>query len=559
MADDAPSPGANPKNGSAQLETAEDAAARATSQEPKQPSISDKPSNEGEEKKPDGDCPETPSVGASEAQDNELNEQISLPKKKRSHDQLEGTTTTDVSKTQDNGLNEQIPLPKKKRSSDELEGTPIASVSKTQDNDLNEQNSLPKKKRSHDQLEGIQEPQENESTHATSPESANGQTVDCEPEKKRPRENKSNDTTKESPLSEVKDNAAEKNQHDINTDSGKISRDVPTISFANSAFGQLASQPSGFATLQPSQRKGFSSATPKPSSLDPTPSSFVSQPKSAIPDHEPSMAAPKFSFSSSSGASPFAGLSSNTNGFKGIGFGLPSALSGSKPFGGFTPFGTTALQSDKAARPFGAPDSDADEDDEEDEEDGEEGDSEGQLADKVRRASPDKDSEDKKRPKLQKVEVDDGEAGEITVVSVRAKMFSLDKESGWKERGAGMLKINVPYACVEFDDSGAVIPGSFDASGLDADEKSADDGVSNPKVARLILRQDQTHRVILNTAILPAMEFQEKSSLKSVGILFTIFEGNGGKPVSITMRMSAANAKLFLNEINAIQRELRGQ
>lgn len=138
---------------------------------------------------------------------------------------------------------------------------------------------------------------------------------------------------------------------------------------------------------------------------------------------------------------------------------------------------------------------------------------------------------------LELVEVDDGEAGEITVVSVRAKMFSLDKQTGWKERGAGMLKINVPHACVEFDDSGAVVPGSFDASGLEAVEKFADDNDKGPKVARLILRQDQTHRVILNTAILPAMEFQEKASLKSVGILFTALEGTEAKPVSITMRV----------------------
>lgn len=177
-------------------------------------------------------------------------------------------------------------------------------------------------------------------------------------------------------------------------------------------------------------------------------------------------------------------------------------------------------------------------------------------------------------PKL--VEVDDGEAGEITVLSVRAKMFCLDKQAGWKERGAGMLKINVPHACVEFNGSGSIIPGSFDASVLENGKESADDKNRSNKVARLILRQDQTHRVILNTAILPAMKFQEKASLKSVGILFTALEGSDAKPVSITIRvrlpassqtldkvltvlqMSAANSKLFLNEINAIQRELRG-
>ena len=117
------------------------------------------------------------------------------------------------------------------------------------------------------------------------------------------------------------------------------------------------------------------------------------------------------------------------------------------------------------------------------------------------------------------VEVNDGETGEATILSVRAKVFYLDKETGWKERGSGMLKINVPQSCVEFDDSGAPIPGSFDASGFELDEEEGDG--NGHKVVRLILRQDQTHRVILNTAILPAMKFQEKASLKSVGILFT--------------------------------------
>ncbi|KAG6017742.1 hypothetical protein E4U54_004273 [Claviceps lovelessii] len=439
MADDVQRTGeANPKNELVQDESAEDAETRATRRELKQSSISDGPSDEGgDEGKPDMDRPETPSLGVSEMQGNEVQEKISSPKKKRSHDQLEGN----------------------------------------------------------------QEPQENDNTDAASSESANGRAVGCEPEKKRYREKKSSDTAQESPLLQVTEKIADKNQHGLDTDSEKFPRNVSSTSFAKSAFGQLASETSGFASLQSSERRGFSSAAQKPSSLNPASSTPVSEQS-------------------------------------------------------FNPSGIKALQSDKAARPFGAPDSDVGEEDEDEEEDGEGEDSDGQLHDKVRRASPDKDNEDKRRPKLQKIEVDDGEAGEITVLSVRAKMFSLDKQSGWKERGAGMLKINVPHACVEFDDAGAVVPGSFDASGLDTDESSADDDVRNPKVARLILRQDQTHRVILNTAILPAMEFQEKSSLKSVGILFTALEG--AKPVSITIRLSAANAKLFLNEITSIQRELRG-
>lgn len=201
---------------------------------------------------------------------------------------------------------------------------------------------------------------------------------------------------------QVTEKIADKNQHGLDTDSEKFPRNVSSTSFAKSAFGQLASETSGFASLQSSERRGFSSAAQKPSSLNPASSTPVSEQRSAISDHEPFAAGPKLSFGSSSGASPFAGLSSKTNGFGCIGFGLPSALSGTKPLGSFNPSGIKALQSDKAARPFGAPDSDVGEEDEDEEEDGEGEDSDGQLHDKVRRASPDKDNEDKRRPKLQK-------------------------------------------------------------------------------------------------------------------------------------------------------------
>ena len=100
-----------------------------------------------------------------------------------------------------------------------------------------------------------------------------------------------------------------------------------------------------------------------------------------------------------------------------------------------------------------------------------------------------------------------------------------------------MLKINVPKSCIDFDENGAVIPGTFDASGLETDGDSKDEDPSGHKVARLILRQDQTHRVILNTAIVPAMQFQEKASLKSVAVLFTALEGAEPTPVRVTMRV----------------------
>ena len=103
-------------------------------------------------------------------------------------------------------------------------------------------------------------------------------------------------------------------------------------------------------------------------------------------------------------------------------------------------------------------------------------------------------------------------------------MYIIDsdnKDAGWKERGTGALKINVPASCVDFDDNGNPISGSFDASGLEQDESGG-----SFKGARLIMRQDQTHRLLLNTVLLPAMKFQEKASLKAVNVLFTAFDAS---------------------------------
>lgn len=123
------------------------------------------------------------------------------------------------------------------------------------------------------------------------------------------------------------------------------------------------------------------------------------------------------------------------------------------------------------------------------------------------------------------VAVDDGEAGEATLLQVRGKVYNLDKTSNsWKERGAGNLKINVPMACVRHDDPDAPLSGTFDASAL----KDAES-----KVVRLVMRQDSTHRVILNTALIPTMKFQEKSSLKASYILFTAIEDGGAVSVQI--------------------------
>jgi hypothetical protein len=170
------------------------------------------------------------------------------------------------------------------------------------------------------------------------------------------------------------------------------------------------------------------------------------------------------------------------------------------------------------------------------------------------------------------VHVEDGESGEATLVQLRAKLFALDsKEAGWKERGIGTLKVNVPRSCASFDENGVAIPGSFDVSGLEDEEEEEES--NGPRVPRLIMRQENTHRVILNTIIVKAMEFKDKPSTSTAQILFTAFEGEKEpKPINMLLKvsifdplsclqltfcqMSETNARAFRAEIGSIQREL---
>jgi hypothetical protein len=97
-------------------------------------------------------------------------------------------------------------------------------------------------------------------------------------------------------------------------------------------------------------------------------------------------------------------------------------------------------------------------------------------------------------------------------------------------------------SCASFDDNGLPIPGSFDSSGLEDDDE---DESSGPRVPRLIMRQENTHRVILNTIIVRAMEFKDKPSTSAAQILFTAFEGEKEpKPINMLFKVSLSDESL---------------
>jgi Ran-binding protein 3 len=110
--------------------------------------------------------------------------------------------------------------------------------------------------------------------------------------------------------------------------------------------------------------------------------------------------------------------------------------------------------------------------------------------------------------------------------------------------------------------------GTFDPSSREDDEEEHEG--PQPVAARLVMRQENTHRVILNTVILKAQKFDQKSANSAIQILFTAIEN--GKPVNMLLKvcayesirmtmliyrqMSETNARTFTSEVALIQREL---
>ncbi|KAL2159809.1 hypothetical protein VTH06DRAFT_1942 [Thermothelomyces fergusii] len=441
------------------------------------------------------------------------------------------------------------------------------------DDALREQISSPKKKRARDELDENKDaapPGETPDTAAANTTTTVQDRTDrSEPEKKRPRDRQASASAVQGGKEEVQPLSAgtsprssteqtEGKDPAAGTSKPDQPKQTSAAAFASSGFAKLAA-----STTSPFGSFGASSG--KPSLFGSSSSGTTTSPSPGGPQPAAPSSAPKLSFGAASAVSPFAGLHNGQAGAgssvlrpspfaSAFGGGGGSALSGPR-----LSFGKPgeALKSDKPAKPFGAPDSDAE--DGSGEESNEDEDAKGEASSDDEGKEDDKDknkdredgkgaADDKKKLKLQKVVVDDGEGSETTLFSVRAKMFVMEKGVGWKERGAGMLKVNVPKSTVEPDDSGAPDPSSFDPSAL------ADEQDGKARHVRLIMRQDHTLRVILNTVVLPAMKFHVTNRLKASTVLFTAFED--GQARQVQMKMSEANAAAFSQLIEMLKKRL---
>ncbi|KAJ0117992.1 DEAD/DEAH box helicase [Diaporthe amygdali] len=437
--------------------------------------------------------------------------------------------------------------------------------------------SSPKKKRAHDEVETHKDSEGQGSNGTDSDGWVMVDEGDTNKSRSEPQKKRARDET--SPPAELHQSIATTTSDAPKVDfPGKDSQQPQTSpsKFADSGFAKLAaSSSSPFAAIG-AQKSVFGGA----SAAAPSPFASFGAPASTAASTSTPLSPPKLSFGSkdASAPSPFAamnGAKPATGGFgSGFGGGSPfsSALGGAGPrTGNFaSPGQPPIIKSDKPAKPFGAPDSDAEDESDDDGDDDDEEAGAGGEAD----AEKEKDEtasthestpavgEDEKKGKFKRVAVDDGEAGETTIVQVRARMYYLDKtpnadntgQVGWRERGVGNLRINVPEDSVTVDpETGAVDPKSFDPAVL------KDSTADNPKLVRLVMRQDSTLRVILNTVMVAGMDFQLKEGFKTWSVLFTAIEGDDGQYVPITMKMSAQNAGAFCDKVEMIKKKLKEQ
>ncbi|KAF1813499.1 hypothetical protein P152DRAFT_473220 [Eremomyces bilateralis CBS 781.70] len=273
--------------------------------------------------------------------------------------------------------------------------------------------------------------------------------------------------------------------------------------FASSGFGKLASSESSpFGALGGNTSKSpspFGSMIP-PSSNTATTTSFATSQGDKSP----------FGALGGAGSSKLGGF--GNSGFS-SGFASLSKGPGLSSFAGSSSTGGIVGLSAKPAKPFGTA-VDEDEDDED----------EGSGEDEKEEAAPPKDTDEGKKDKrFFERTVETGEETETTEFTSRAKLFAFHKDANgggaWKERGTGNLKLNT-------------------AEG---------DGKSEGRKARLLLRVDGTHNLVLNTPIIKELKFHGVNSDKPKDgrVIFSTFvKGEKGvEPVLMQLRLKPQNAE----------------
>lgn len=120
--------------------------------------------------------------------------------------------------------------------------------------------------------------------------------------------------------------------------------------------------------------------------------------------------------------------------------------------------------------------------------------------------------------------VDTGEEGEEVHFSSRARLYFFD--GSWKERGTGVIKVNIRT------------PGDEDTESREPDPEAQ--AMGGRRKARLLMRADATHKVLLNSPVFKGMKFGAPDGSEPTGKLMHVQSLENGKPLLLQIKVSAS-------------------
>lgn len=117
--------------------------------------------------------------------------------------------------------------------------------------------------------------------------------------------------------------------------------------------------------------------------------------------------------------------------------------------------------------------------------------------------------------------VETGEDGEEVHFQSRARLYFYD--GAWKERGTGNFKINIRIVANE----------SSENTEVDVEEQTS----ASRRKARLLMRADATHRVILNSPVFKGMRFGAPDGTEPTGKVMHLQSLEEGKPIPLQLKV----------------------
>ncbi|KAK6383829.1 hypothetical protein LTS17_003121 [Exophiala oligosperma] len=155
-------------------------------------------------------------------------------------------------------------------------------------------------------------------------------------------------------------------------------------------------------------------------------------------------------------------------------------------------------------------------------------------------------------PRFKEQDVATGEEEEDTIFTCRAKLYHFEKE--WKERGVGVFKINIRYERKALGDTSEDEKNEGEKD-VEAGEK--DDFSTVERKARIIMRTDGVHRLVLNTPVFKDMNVGTHDGKEPTGRTMHLTGLEEGKPTGYQIKVGKEDVlKDIYHKIQQLKEDL---